>query len=79
MIATIVDTQALLDTVIAAVAAGVGTTVVFSLAILGAVRFTDANREGRGVEAAFFGVLAVIGVTATIGAAVLAVIVMTTK
>jgi hypothetical protein len=79
MIATIVDTQALLDSVLAALAAGVGTTVVFSFAILGAVRFSDANREGRGVEAALFGVLAVIGVVATIGAAVAAVIVMTTK
>jgi hypothetical protein len=79
MIATIVDTQALLDSVIAAVIAGVGTTVIFSFAILGAVRFGDANRDGRALHAAFFGVLAVFGVIATIGAAVFAVIVMTSK
>jgi hypothetical protein len=79
MIATIVDTQALLDTVIASVVAGVATTVIFSLAILGAVRFSDANRDGRHVEAAFFGVLAAAGTLATIGAAVVAVIVMTSK
>jgi hypothetical protein len=79
MIATIVDTQALLDTVIASVVAGVATTIVFSLTILGAVRFSDANRDGRQVEAAFFGVLAAVGALATIGAAVVAVIVMTSK
>jgi hypothetical protein len=79
MIATIVDTKALLDTVIASAVAGIATTIVFSLAILGAVRFGDANRAGRTLEAAFFGVLAAAGALATIGAAVVAVIVMTSK
>lgn len=79
MIATIVDTQALLQTVIAAFVAGVGTTVIVSLAILGAVRFSDAARDGRAVHAVLFGGLAVLGVLATIGAAVAAVIVMTAK
>jgi hypothetical protein len=79
MIATIVDTKALLETVIAAFVAGVGTTVIVSLAILGAVRFSDATRDGRNLHAALFGGLAVLGVLATIGAAVVAVIVMTAK
>ena len=48
MIATIVDTTALWQTVVAAFVAGVGTTFVFSLAILGAARFAEASREGRG-------------------------------
>ena len=48
MIATIVDTEALWETVVAAFVAGVGTTIVFSLAILGATRFAEANREGNG-------------------------------
>jgi hypothetical protein len=79
VIATIVDTTALWQTVVAAFAAGVGTTVVVSLAILGAVRFADANRDGRTPEALFFGVLAILGVLATFGAVVVAVIVMTSK
>ena len=79
MIATIVDTEALWETIAGAFVAGVGTTIVFSLAILGAVRFSDASREGRTVEATFFGVLAALGALATIGAAVVAVIVMTSK
>jgi hypothetical protein len=79
VIATIVDTEALLDTLVAAVLAGVGTTVIVSFAILGAVRFAEANRDGRTIEAAFFGALALAGVVATVGAAVVAVIVMTSK
>jgi hypothetical protein len=79
VIATIVDTKALLETVVAAFVAGVGTTVVVSFAILGAVRFSDANRDGRMVRAALYGTLAILGVLATLGAAVVAVIVMTSK
>jgi hypothetical protein len=79
VIATIVDTTALWQTVVAAFVAGVGTTVVVSLAILGSVRFADANRDGRMVHATLYGALAILGVLATIGAAVVAVIVMTSK
>ncbi len=79
MIATIVDTKALWETVVAAFVAGVGTTIVFSLAILGATRFTHASREGQVAHAALFAALAIIGVLATCAAAVIAVIVMTTK
>jgi len=79
VIATIVDTKALWETVVAAFAAGVGTTIVFSLAILGATRFAEANREGRGGVAAMFGALAVLGLAATIAAIVIGVVVMTSK
>jgi hypothetical protein len=79
MIATIVDTTALWETVVAAFVAGVGTTIVFSLAILGATRFTEATRDGHGFHAAIFGALAVVGLLATIAAIIAAVAVMTTK
>jgi hypothetical protein len=79
MIATIVDTEALWQTIAAAFVAGVGTTIVFSLAILGATRFSEANREGHRVHAAVFGALSVIGLLATVAAIVVGVIVMTTK
>lgn len=78
-IATVVDTKALWETVVAAFVAGVGTTLVFSLAILGVARFADLSREGRTLEAALFAALAVLGLLATAGAAVVGVIVMTTK
>ena len=79
MLATIVDTEALLRTVVASFAAGVGTTFVFSIAILGAARVAEAQRHGRGGEAAVFGVVAVLGFLATVAAVVIGVVVMTTK
>ena len=55
MIATIVDTKALWETVVAAFVAGVGTTIVFSLAILGATRFARGEPRGPVAHAALFG------------------------
>ncbi len=47
MIATIVDTQALLETIGSPRSSpGVGATVIVSLAILGSVRFAEASRDG---------------------------------
>ena len=48
MLATVVDTEALLKTVAAAFVAGVGVTLIFSLAILGAARFAELSRDGAG-------------------------------
>jgi hypothetical protein len=79
MIATIVDGDALWQTIAAAFVAGVGTTLVFSLAILGATGFTEASRHRRTVQAALFGALALLGLLATAAAVVVGVIVMTTK
>jgi hypothetical protein len=79
VIATIVDTKALWETVAAAFVAGVGTTIVFSLAILGATRLGEANREGRALHATLFGVLTAFGLLATVGAIVVGVVVMTSK
>ena len=78
-LATIVDTKALWQTIAAAFIAGVGTTIVFSLAILGAARFSDSSREGKGGQAALFGTLAIVGLLATLAAVVVGVVVMTTK
>ena len=79
MLATLVDTKALWETVVAAFVAGVGTTVVFSFAILGIARLAEANRQGRSLEALLFGALATLGMLATAAAIVFGVIVMTTK
>ena len=54
MLATIVDTSALWQTIVAAFVAGVGTTLVFSLAILGVARLAEANRQGRSFQSAAF-------------------------
>jgi hypothetical protein len=79
MIATIVDTTALWQTVVGAFIAGVGTTIMFSVAVLGATRFAEASREGQRTQAALFGALAIVGLLAVIGAVVVGIIVMTTK
>jgi hypothetical protein len=79
MLATLVDTHALWQTIVAAFVAGVGVTLVFSLAILGAARFADASRDGRGGAATLFGALALLALTATAAAIVIGVIVMTSK
>ena len=72
-----IDGEALLDTVIASVIAGVGVTVVFSFAILGAAIFGDARREGRGAAAVGGATLMVLGLGGTLASIALAIVVMT--
>jgi len=79
VLATIVDTQALLKTIVASAVAGVGVTLIFSLAILGASRFADMNRDGRPVAAVAFGALAVVALAAATAAVTIGIIVMTRK
>jgi hypothetical protein len=79
MLATIVDTGALLKTIIASFIAGVGVTLIFSIAILGASRFADMNRDGRPAAAVAFGLLGVAALLAAGAAVVVGIIVMTRK
>jgi hypothetical protein len=79
MLATIVDTQALLRTVVAAAIAGVGVTFVFSLAIFGVAGFADMNRDNRPVAAVAFGILALVALAAAATAVTIGIIVMTQK
>jgi hypothetical protein len=59
---------------------GIGVALCFSLAILGATRFTEVRRgEGRNVAAVGYALLATLGLAATVAAAVGAIIVMTNK
>jgi hypothetical protein len=78
-IGSVVDTEALLETVLAAAVSGVGIALIFSLTILGAARFADTSREGRPLAAAAFGALAIVGLLAFVAAIVVGIVVMTTK
>lgn len=78
-LATIVDGQALWQTVWTGGLAGVGVCVVFALTILGAARSTDLRREDRGGLAAAFTALAVAGGLASLAIVAFGVIVITTK
>ena len=79
MLATLVDTGALLKTIAAAFIAGVGVTLIYSLAILGATRFAEMNRDGRPVAAASFGALAIVALAAAAAAVTFGIIVMAQK
>ena len=67
ILATVIDTKALLDVVWVSLAAGVGGTAAFSLAIVGATRFLDMRRSGRGAEALTYAVLAALALAACLG------------
>jgi hypothetical protein len=77
MIATIVEWEAVLDTVLASVVAGVGVTFAFSIAIWGVARFVDYNRGERPVAAGAAGLVAALGLLATAASLVVGILVMT--
>jgi hypothetical protein len=75
----IVDWGALGEVILVSLVAGVGVTLAFSLALLGAVRSTDMRRNERPFEATLYGVLGLLGLAITVGALVAGIIVMTQK
>jgi hypothetical protein len=78
-VATIVQVDVLWKLIVAALAAGVGITAVFALAIYGGTRFVDSRREGRGAVAFAYAGLAILGLAAFAGAVALGIVVMTNK
>jgi hypothetical protein len=74
-----VDWGALGDVVLASLAAGVGITLFFSLAILGATRFAELRRDNRALGASLYAMLALAGLAATAASITVAIIVMTNK
>jgi hypothetical protein len=76
MIASIVDTDALLTVIWASLAAGIGVTAAFGFAILGGVRAIELGRTGRVGEAAIFAVIGMLGVAATFAAIVFGIVVL---
>jgi hypothetical protein len=76
MIASIVDTDALLTVVWVSLLAGIGVTAAYGFAILGAVRALELGRSGRPGEAAIFAVVGVVGVATTVAAIVFGIFVL---
>jgi hypothetical protein len=79
IVAKIIDTSAAWQAVWTAAVSGVGVTIVFSLAVLGATRSTDMRRDDRPGQAAMYVALALVALAATIGAVVYAITLITTK
>jgi hypothetical protein len=79
MLATLVETKEMTETVVASVVAGIGITVIFSIAIWGAARFIDLSRSERPVAAGAAAVVTALALVGTLGSVALGIIVMTSK
>ena len=77
--AVVVETQELLETVIASLVAGVGITVIFSVGIWGVARFADLSRSERPMAAAAAAGAAALAGLLTAAAVVLGVVIMSSK
>jgi hypothetical protein len=74
VIASIVDTDALLQVVWVSLIAGVGVPACFGLAILGSTRALEFGRNGRPVEAAVSAVVGVLGLGVVIASIVFGIL-----
>ncbi|HKG26397.1 MAG TPA: hypothetical protein VKB09_12160 [Thermomicrobiales bacterium] len=79
MLATVVETKDLLDTVIASLVAGIGITTAFAILVFGVTRSADMVRDERPLLATAAGGLAVVALLVVIASLVLGIVVMTTK
>jgi len=77
--AVVVETRELLETVVASVVAGVGITVIFSVAIWGVARFADLSRNERPLAAGAAVTLAALAGLATLAAVAFGIVIMTRK
>jgi hypothetical protein len=77
MLAVLVETKELAQTALASAVAGVGITIVFSIAIWGTARFVDLSRDDRPVAAAVAAALGLLALAATLAAVGVGIVVMT--
>jgi cation transporter-like permease len=77
--AVLVETKELLETVVASLIAGVGITVVFSVAIWGVARFADLSRGERPLAAGAAAALAALAVLVTVATVVFGIVIMSRK
>jgi len=77
--AVVVETKNLLETVVASTVAGVGITVVFSIAIWGVARFADLSRNERPLAAGAAATLAALAGLGTLAAVAFGIVVMSSK
>lgn len=76
MLATIVHTDELLQTIAASAVAGVGITVIFSVAIWGAARFVDLSSNERPLAAAGAAAVGILAFALTLGMVAVGLLVM---
>jgi cation transporter-like permease len=78
-VAVIVETKQLLETILASLVAGVGMTVVFSVAIWGVARFADLSRNERPLAAGAAATLVGLALLVTLAGVVFGIVIMTRK
>ena len=76
MIATIVHTDELLQTIAAAAVGGIGVTFAFSVGIWGAGQFTELSRNERPVAATAAALVGVLALACVVAAVTVGIIVM---
>jgi hypothetical protein len=79
MLAVVVETKQLVQTVVASIVGGVGVTVAFSIAIWGVARFADLSRGERPLAAGGAAAVTLLALAVTAASVVLGIIVMTRK
>jgi uncharacterized membrane protein YidH (DUF202 family) len=79
MLATVVETKELLETVAVSLIAGVGVTTAFAILIFGVTRSADMVRDERPILATAAGSLAVIALIVVVASIVVGIVVMTQK
>jgi cytochrome c biogenesis protein CcdA len=79
MIAAVTGGAALLKVVLSALAAAVGVTAMFSLAVLGAARYSDARRAEENGAATIYGLVVLIAFAACATAVVYGILLISRK
>jgi cation transporter-like permease len=74
--ATLVEGKELLDTVLYSLVAGVGLTLVFSVAVWGVTRFSEFSRDERHLAAGAAAALSLLALAAAAGAVILGIVVV---
>jgi hypothetical protein len=76
MIGAIVDGGELLHVVWVSLAAGLGVTAAYAVAIVGGTRAMELGRDGRSLEAAVFAVVGIVALVAVLAAIVVGIVVL---
>jgi ABC-type nickel/cobalt efflux system permease component RcnA len=79
ILAAIIDGKTLGETIVYALAAGVGISVTFGAGVASVANLVDARRDGRQVATVAWAALAGVCVVCALAAVVLGVVVMTEK
>jgi hypothetical protein len=79
VIGAIIDGGQLLRVIWVSLASGLGVTAAYAVAIVGASRAVELQRDGRGVEAAVFAIVGILALASVLAAIVLGIVALADK